>query len=379
MPKLLAALALGAAALLLAPRADAAWPPLPWLVRDAAAPADHDAGFWVYGQVAAGFSGRFADAGDASRFDLGRAEVGLAWLGDAPDAGLVLQLDGVRSADPESLLGVDGNALVLTLSRAFGVVRGRLGDGAVTVTGRLGIVPDPFVAAAEEGYDLRAVASVLADSGGFFDRADLGAGVRVGLLDDAVTLDLAAMNGEGASQLELDDRLNVHAQLEVVPWRPRFLGGEGRLALVAAYRDGTRGAGGARDDRFAAAVTFTHPRLGVGVETALAWGFAQRGDRDALGVAAWARGEIVPRYLGLYARYDWQDLDRAADDAVATRLHVGVTTDLPAPDGVLGRLRVFVGYRAERFGGSAGAVPGVTAASDADVVLVGIEAVGVAR
>lgn len=331
-------------------------------------------GAWAFAQLAARFDATWLGGEGFSRFDLGRAELGAAWLATDPDVGAVVQLTLVRSAGPDSLLGVDGDALVAALSRAYAYYRVDLGEAGV-VTASLGMLPHAWFASLEPSYDLRAIHPLAADGLDLLPRDDLGVQLAWASPGDRAGVRLAVMNGEGARQVELDANKDLDVVAYGAPWVIGWLGEQGRLLVALGLRRGTRGAGSVTDDRYLAALAFAHPRLGVGVEGVFARGFADRSDRDVYTVAAWSRAEPLPDRLGVYARWELARLDADVASSERSVLDVGVYTELAADAPPLGRLRLSLGYRAERFGAAAGAVAGAPEVSDNDTVLLRLEAI----
>ena len=325
----------------------------------------------IRGVVAGDYTFTDADAGSSNTFFLSRAELGTRWSWSAA-AALDLQIEAVRSASPESLFGVDGNALVLALARAYVDLTPELGPGHLEL--RLGLVPDPLAATIEDAYRLRLLRDVLLVGGGFGWRSDLGLSVGWREAADRVSIVAQVTNGEGPRELELDRSKDLLALAVVVPWRADMWGDDASLRLALGYRHGTRGVASIAHDRLSFLAAFVHPSLGAGVEGHLAWGFADRADRDALGIGVWLFGAPWD-VLGAAARLDWRRLDLDVGDSDEVVVDAAVIVDL----GLLAearpqRLRLRVGGRFLRVGGSAAAVPGLATTSDADSFLVTLEA-----
>ncbi len=348
--------------------------PIPAATRAAAfeAPAD---GLSAFGQADAGYLHTFAGGDDAGRFDLARAELGLAFWRRAPGVGFVLQLDAIRSAGPDSVFGIDGNALVLTLARAYGAYE-PFRDGPVTASFRAGLIPDPWLERLEAAYRLRSARATGAEAFGLVARNDLGLVADLGVPSLGLDLRLAVLNGEGARQVELDRSRTVVALLA---WHTSFqlLGDAARLDVSAAWRAGTQGAGGGRADRLHAAITLDHPHATVGVEGWLADGHLGRPELSPAGLGAFLAGDFGLPVGGVFFRYDYHDRDRADLDTDLAVFSAGLYADLLRGDPILPRLRLWAGWRGERLGRNAGAIAGAPDATETDTVFVSLEAIGV--
>ena len=320
------------------------------------------------GQLFAGWRGTYTDADDDNEFEVDRAEVGLgvAW---GQRAGLALRSEAVRSATPGSVLGVDGDSLVLRAKHAFGW--GRAQRGRLSGEVRLGLVPEPWLEAVEAGYDLRGLAPLLAERARLYDSADLGLVVR-GALGSQATVALSALNGEGRNQLEQNDGKNLGVVAGVRAARLRLWGGEALLWAHGGARLGGTGAGNARAHRVAGALTMLSPRLAAGAELVHATGVDGAADRQALVVGGWARVAALP-WAGAMLRYDRSDVDTEADDAVVHSFSAGLYADLVERRAGQ-ELRVFAAWQRERFGANAGALAGAGVVSDSDRIVIELAA-----
>lgn len=352
--------------------------PAAGLADELAADADADAPatrLTTYGQVFSSYDRSYSDAGDFNAFRLDRAQldVGFGWQ---DWAGAYLSVEGVRSAGPDSLFGVDENSIVARVKYGFGYIDPELGPGVLQVRG--GLIPDLWIESVEAGYDLRGLSPLAAEKSGFFDTSDLGASVTYSAWQGLAALRVSMTNGEGRNQVELNEGKNTTFVLDVRPVAVDFWGGEGVLGLHAGWRDGSQGVGQLRAHRGMGAITFRHPRLGAGVEYERALGYLGRGDRVAQSVGAWANAALWHHWLNIFGRYDRVDTDVDADDATIDTIQAGLFGDAfavsRAPEAR--RLRLYVGYRHRSFGANAAPVPGVPEAADADVVFATVEARG---
>ncbi|MCA9553508.1 MAG: hypothetical protein KC933_25950 [Myxococcales bacterium] len=335
-----------------------------------------EAGFAAsaFAQVFARYDARFADDADFNEFSLGRGELGACttWGGVG---GMLINLEAVRSAGPDSLFGVAGDSLVIRAKHAFAFTDQDLGFGQLTL--QVGLVPDPWTQSIEGEYDLRGAAPTLAERAQFFDTSDLGATAQLQALEGRVGLRVAYLNGEGRNQIEQNAGKNLTFVLSGTPLL-MDLAGPLQVNLHAGYRDGSLGAGKARNHRLFGALTALHPRAKLGVEWSEAFGYRGRGEVKARLIGAWASGALIDPYLGLYARYDriWTDTSLAG--AHQQRIEAGLYTDALSqarPTAPL-RLRAYLGYARETFGAASGPLPGAAALADNHTVLLVVEALG---
>lgn len=330
-----------------------------------AALATSPASLTVDAQLFASHASEFAEGDDNfNAFSLDRAQLGGAAMtrGEGLRGGGRLLVEAVRSAAPESLVGVAGNSLVLRVREGYGELRHPAGPGEVEL--RLGLVPDPWIALLEALYPLRGVDAVLAERSGDFDASDLGATVAYDL--PALRVVIGALNGEGRAEVEQNAAKNLMAFARLRVARLEALAAQ--VDVLGGYRWGSTGVADARAHRVVAAATLTAQRLGAGVEYLRADGRGARGDLGDQGFGAFAYGAPVP-WLGLVGRFDWLDTDRDADDATARRLTAGLYSDLlgAAPDG---ELRLHLLYQRDDFGRDAGAIPAREGANDVQRLLV---------
>lgn len=328
----------------------------------------------MFGQVFGRFDASFARQQDFAEFTLGRAELGTCatyrGLG-----GFLINIEAVRSAGPESLLGIDGDSLILRAKHAFGFTRQSVGFGEIVA--QAGLVPDPWTQTLEGRYDLRAVSATLAERAAFFDTSDLGATLEYLAFEQRIGLRIGYQNGEGRNQIEQNPGKNLTFVLSGMPLEID-LSGTLQLNLHFGYRDGSLGAGRSRNHRLFGAITVVHPRVKGGVEWSEAFGYLGRGDVNARLIGAWASGAIWQPYLGAYARFDALNQATEAEGATARRLEAGLYSDIldQGSSQTPFRLRVYLGYVNQAFGAGAGPLPGVPQAADSHAFSIVIEALG---
>lgn len=295
-----------------------------------------------------------------SEFEIGRAELSsrfrpVSW------GGFEVTAEAIRSASPQSVLGVDGDSLVLRLKRAWTFVEGDVGP--VTLGGRAGLIPDPWVEALEGGYDHRGMSATLAERGAFFDTSDLGAAVTAEAWSGQARMHLSLTNGEGRNRVEQNSGKNVTVVLSLMPRVLETLDGPGVVGLHVTGRDGSSGTASIRSHRLAAALTWTHPRMNAGAEAVRAWGYAGRGGRETQGVGAWAGGTVWEPWIGLIGRADLLDMDRSRDDTWRVRGTGGIYSD-PWRGTSGSRLRLYGLTQVNRAHASAAPIPGASEAFD---------------
>lgn len=305
-----------------------------------------------------------------SAFEIERAELGLrtepiAW------AGAELRLESVRSASGGSLLGVDGNSMVVRVKRAQAYVHGELGP--VHLEGRVGMIQDIWIEALEGQTSLRGFSPLTAESGDFFDTSDAGGSLvlKTGpqlLGGDAFRLALSLTNGEGRRDSERNRGKNITAVLSIQPVVAVLAGAPLRVGLHGAFRDGSAGTLSTRNHRQALALTANHERFEVGGEWIRAQGHGGDGTVTASGVGVWAMGQLIPTWLGAVVRYDNVNLDVNIEDAHRRSIQAALFTDVGLrarrDATVSGSLRFFLGVESLAHGENGGAIPGAPDASD---------------
>ena len=318
-------------------------------------------------QMFAGYRFEDTEAEDFNEFALTRAELG-AWLRFNPHLGGELRVEAIRSAGPQSLIGVDGDSLVLRAKRAWAYARVKADP--VIIDLRAGLIPDPWIDTLEMSYDLRGISPTAGELTTFFDTSDLGASAIVDLKQGLARLQVAATNGEGRNQAEQNTGKNTTAVLSVQPLRLTLGGEPAALTLLAFYRDGSVGVGKARSNRVGGGVTFTSVYGWAGAEYMRADGVLGR-DQQGEALAAWFNAPVWANWVGLVGRFDQFSLNSEADDAARTIISGGIYSDLVypgrPPDPT--RFRVYLIGQREDAGADAGPVPGAPEIASATRVL----------
>jgi hypothetical protein len=317
---------------------------------------------WVFEtELLAGYGAAWRGDESANAFELERAELGVGfdWRRHVMAE---LRLDAVRSVSGQSQFGVDGNALLVRLKRAWFGGGGTI--GAFDIQAGAGLIAHPFLTTVERGHPLRGGSPTQFERSSFLRTADLGAFLKLAGWRGALELGVAVMNGEGYSDVELNDEKDLLVWLGSEPWQGPLFESPASVWLGVAFQDGSIGAGSAANRRLLAGATFASSRISTGFEFAYAFGYAGEGGRDASGTGAWVSGEPVANWLGLYARYDHLNDDIDADDAVRHRVALGLYSDvLSGLGGELGHGRIWLRYAHERSGEDRGPVPGIPDAS----------------
>jgi len=318
----------------------------------------------VDGEVFTGFGyvsrarGEGADE-TANAFVVDRAELGIGY-GAPSGLGAELRLEAVRTAEAGSYIGVAGNSLVMRVRRARGFYTGQLGPVGLDV--QLGLTTDPWLAALLPRFHLRASGPLLTQQFGLFDANELGAVVGLRFLDDRVTLALAASNGEGRAEGELNADKNLTARLSVELPVTEVGGAPLLVGLHGVARTGTVGPEPepARSDRIGGALTVDHPDYGLGAVYLRATGVEGRSDEDGEAIEVWADARLVAEWLGVAVR--WSRFDRRPEGgevAGRQRLTAGLFGDLNTLLPGLLRTRLYLLYDDETLDPGASSVPGI--------------------
>lgn len=301
-------------------------------------------------------------AEDFNSFELTRGEAGLDLRWE--NYGGELRMEAVRSAGPQSLLGVDGDSLLMRVKRAWGFGRFDLKFMAVEVRG--GLINDSWIDSVQFIYDLRGATATLGERGLFYDTSDLGGEALLDVMDGLVRVRVSATNGEGRNQREQNSGKNTTAVLVVRPLQFKWRGDLTSLNLLASYRDGSAGAASARNHRLAGALIMASSSMGAGFEIIRAQGYLGRAELEAQGLGAWANVSILRPYLGVMARFDQLAPDTNDRDNFQRMLTLGLYSDLG--QGSLNpfdpRLRLYLLFQDEKVGDTAGPLPGVPDAAD---------------
>ena len=249
------------------------------------------------GEVFGGF--RYADSPSQSfnEFNLERVELGLQSQTHARWGG-ELRVEGIRSAGPNSLIGVDGDSLVTRVKRAWGYGSQRWGQWSLH--GRIGLIPDSWHEVVMNAYPLRALGPSQGEREGFQDTSDLGGALYLGWGHQRIFFNLT--NGEGRRYQEQNKGKNI---LTGIALSTALSSEQSRLHLSIAYRDGSRGPGSGRDHRLYGATWWAHSRFNVGLKGARAWGLLNRPSLLADSVQGWTAVWLVPRKISLLLSGEW--------------------------------------------------------------------------
>jgi hypothetical protein len=322
--------------------------------------------FGRYGYVTAGGT-------STSAFELDRAELGASVeLGGGVTG--ELRLESLRAADEQSLLALSGDPLVIGVKRAWGGYARAVG-GEVRIGGRLGLIADPWIASIESAYDLRALGPTAAEDAGLVESSDLGAAITA-TWADRVTAEVAVTNGEGRRQIEQNNGKTTTAVVTARLATFALVGDEESVRVHVGGRDGSTGAAEVRGHRLLGGVTLDGARLGAGLEAARGYGVGDRGDVVATTVGGWLRAQLVPRRLGVIARFARLDPDGAIASDARTSLAGGVFTDLPVGASRARRARVYALAWAVRYGPAAPPLPSAAAAANATGVSIVLDLAG---
>ena len=295
---------------------------------------------------------QITDDATASGFELGRAELGARLKWDGLDA--EARFETVRSAQPQSLFGIDRNSLIV---RARWVrMGGGIDLGALRLSGQAGLVADPFLDAVEDGFDLRDLSPLAAQTTGLLDQSDIGARLRLGAFDDRLAVEIAFVNGEGATETERNDGVDTTILLHAVPIKSDVLGGS-QVQLTGFWRDGSRGAGAVQNDRWGLGLASRSPVGSLGVTYVAATGFNEQATRNASDLDAWANATVFDDWLGVMGRFGRTELDTRVD-AHRQRITAGLYLDPPLTDrAAQRRARLYVTWSRLSHGADVGLDP----------------------
>ncbi|MCB9642623.1 MAG: hypothetical protein H6728_06065 [Myxococcales bacterium] len=311
---------------------------------------------------------------DFNEFEVHESVLGLD-AGWSHYVGVSLRFEILRSAQPQSLFGIDGDSYILRLQRAWGYARYYLWIG--WLEGRFGLIPDPWIDAVRPHYRMRGLRALLSESGDFFEQSDLGASVHFRALRGAIQVGFSLTNGEGLNRAEQNNGKNSTVVLSILPLRflknpLKLWGDNAEISIHAAYRDGSIGTGSARNHRIATAATFTSRHLDIGLEYIYAMGWSNLADRVADGLGVWARGSFGTRWIGAFVRYDRQNTNVEIEEAIRQRVSVGLYSDFLDAQMFQGnqRFRLYLAYQYETQGKNAMPLPGVPQVAEAHRVMV---------
>lgn len=333
-------------------------------------------GFFILeGQLFAGFEAM--PERSYNEFDLRRAELAMH-VNPTENFGALIRIEAIRSATPESLLGVDGNSLLVRVKHAYGHAQTQLGP--IYGELRLGMIPDAWIEALERNYDFRGLSPTLSEGGLFFDTSDLGGGLvlstrgRGFFSKDAIRLSIAATNGEGRNEIERNRGKNITTALSVQPVVANFLGGDFRVGLHGFYRYGSLGVGAARDDRGGLGFSARHHRFELGAEWIRAAGYLGQSERRASGRGVWLGGSAIEGWLGGAFRFDSLDPDRDLEDVSRRTITIAAMTDFgrkpPEDSPFFGRVRLYVGAQIVKNDVNAGPIAGTPEAANETRLLI---------
>lgn len=311
---------------------------------------------------------------DFNEFEVHESVLGLD-AGWSHFLGVSLRVEILRSAQPQSLFGIDGDSYIMRLQRAWGYGRYFLWIG--WIEGRFGLIPDPWLDAVRPHYRMRGLRALLSESGDFFEQSDLGASVHFRAWKGALSVAFALTNGEGLNRAEQNTGKNSTVVLSLLPLRflkhqPRLWGETVEVGLHATYRDGSIGISSASNHRIAAALTLTSRFVDIGIEYIYAMGWAQIADRNADGISAWLRAAFATRWIGAFCRYDRQNTNTALPDATRQRISVGLYSDLLDAHLLEGtqRFRLYLAYQYETQDKNTMPLPGIPLLAQAHRVMV---------
>lgn len=230
-----------------------------------------------------------------SNFDLDRAELGI----QSPETNMwggELRLESIRSAGPNSLMGIDGDSLLLRIKRAWGY--GQWQGKHWKVQSRFGLIPDPWHLIVMNSFPLRALGPSQGEREGLQDTSDLGASVQVTYRQQKLFMSLT--NGEGRRFQEQNQGKNLLFGADfLIPlsWAS--------LKLSTAYRDGSKGTSSGREHRLYFASHLRANKVHLGTISAKAWGLRNRPTLEAFSAEFWLATWLVPKYLGFFLQGEW--------------------------------------------------------------------------
>ncbi len=325
------------------------------------------------GRMFAGFRATFQEENSFNEFDLHEFQLRLRtdWK---RMLGVEMRIEVLRSAQPQSLFGIDGDAYIVRLQQAWGFGRVAFWKDRIELEARFGFLFDNWIELAQEGYQLRDVSLLISQGGDFFAPTDLGFSAGIKFWHGLVEARVSFTNGEGTNRAEQNAGKNTTITATVRPLvllNTRLLGYKPELSLHFVYRDGSLGTGLAANHRLGGALNFTLGPYNVGLEYVNANGWRGDGALQADGLGAWLSAAFYKHYVGLSARYDRLNTNLNVDDAVRQRITVGLYTD--AFQGFLWRgfqrFRLYALYQYEDQGQNSGPLPGFPEAGTAHRVL----------
>jgi len=315
-------------------------------------------------RVFAGYRATFRETQSFNEFDLHELQTQLAFHWKKR-LGVSTRFEVLRSAQPQSLFGIDGDAYIIRLQRAWGY--GNIELGPTRWELRFGLIRDPWLDLMEQGYDIRDVSRLLSQGGNFFAPSDLGVSFIGMLWDGFVEIRATWTNGEGTNRSEQNPGKNMTLTLSLRPLRMQLLGEPAELAIHGVYRDGSQGTSYAKSHRLGGGLTFRTPHYNAGVEFVSADGWQNDGSLKSNGLGVWLSAILYAPWLGLTARLDRLNSNTEVEGATIQRLSVGLFSNLlPGSLWKAGyRFRLYALYQNESAGKNAGPFPGFPQASQA--------------
>lgn len=236
-----------------------------------------------------------------------------AHLGLLAESGAVhgrVLLESVSSTSNGALLGVAGSSVVMRVREAFaGVDTQLLWPLEIAV----GIVPSLVIRTLDGVMDLRVLGASTTERLGFMLAADIGARARLSLPENLGLIEVSFTNGEGYTGSEQNRGKNTHVSCSLTPLRSL---GFGEAILLAAYTDGSSGAGSTRADRALMALGWESERLSALASATYAWGVANNSQRTAWLVEGGVRFEPY-RNLLTAVRVDYIRADASVKQSTA--------------------------------------------------------------
>lgn len=312
-------------------------------------------------------------------FRLDRLELGGGGRWQRRLGGLV-RLEAIRSAAPQSAFGIDGNSLLPRLKLAYGNASTgfAVGDVAVDVELRAGLVPEVWLETLERRLGARGLLPLPSERAGLLSASDLGATLAVAIADGLFDVRVAIGNGEGRTELERNASKNLTAVAAVVPIVLDVFGAPLAIGGQLGGRYGTLGIADVADHRLAVALFASHPRLRIGCEAAAGQGLQQRSEQRPLVVGGFVDALVVPAWLGLAVRGDTSSVDVGVPRSFVHRGLIAAFSDLgtDAATSSNGRARLFGGIEGIFTDDDAGPIAGIPAAGNALRVFVQLEMTG---
>jgi hypothetical protein len=291
------------------------------------------------------------DEAVSQTLELSRARVAAGLAADP--AWVRFRLDATRSAGEGSYIGVDGEAFVPRVDEAAAGARWR------GLSGEVGLVADPWIAAGNRAWALDALLPTFASQQAWIASSDAGLAVRWQDRASRVAIDATLVTGEGANRRERNEGKDVAGGVSTAPL--------GNAALVVSLygRYGSRGAAYAPQNRVGARVAGEVGRFGYGLEGLKAWGVETDGSREPVELSAWVSARPVSVLL-VAGRADVWSEDTERDDAMGWRAMAGSGVRLPLPDGAL---HLLIGVDHEEQGEGIAPFPGGDTAGSSTTTL----------